>query len=405
MSYYAILDIKKIKGAGGLSSQEAHNNRDYPMRHVDENLSYLNRDIVTTGGISYRERWKEITEESEAKTGVKIKVRSGGKSGSVWAFNMVMAFSPGAEKDLNINLSEWCEANRQWVADTFGESNILAMQLHLDEVDELEGHGRRGAHIHAIVVPIDERGHLCARTWCAHRVDMKKLQSSYGKAMEQFGLERGEPNSKLKHTDRKRWYHAVSKLCNEKAPRMNENESLDSYYERLDKAFQDVSIKAAKAVEKAEKALSKSETRQAQIFGEYAYAVNLQHILEESYGGDMSQVNERLKNYQTLENCVPRKNLSTVIDKLKEKYPPENNLAFYRRKKKKKHAKWESLPDESQQTSGGSQEIQHIMEFPTDDEPEEENQVADAVLESEVSDVMTSSSQSLGNAFGEELED
>ena len=119
----------------------------------------------------------------------------------------------------------------------------------------------------------------------------------------------------------------------------------------------------------------------------------------------MSQVNERLKNYQTLENCVPRKNLSTVIDKLKEKYPPENNLAFYRRKKKKKHAKWESLPDESQQTSGGSQEMQHIMEFPTDDEPEEENQVADAVLESEVSDVMTSSSQSLGNAFGEELED
>lgn len=411
MSYYAILEIKKIKGAGGLSAQEAHNNREYPMNHVDENLSYLNKDIVSTGGVSYKERWKEITEESEAKTGVKIKVKGGGKYGSVWAFNMVMAFSPGAEKDLDIDLNKWCEENRKWVADTFGESNIISMQLHLDEVDETKGMGRRGAHIHAVVVPIDDRGHLCARTWVAHRVDMKKLQTSYGKAMEQFGLSRGEQNSKLKHTERKRWYHSVSKLCNEKAPRMNDGETMDAYYSRLDEAFQNVSIKAAKVVEKANKQVALSETRQAQIFGEYAYAVNLQHILEESYGGDMSQVNERLKNYQVLEQCVPRKNLNTVIEKLKEKYPPENSLAFFRRGKKKKHAKWESLPEETETSASSSSSESYGIMFPIEEDELSEEElknktaVEEKIAENDASEILSVGSQVLGNAFGEELED
>ena len=34
-----------------------------------------------------------------------------------------------------------------------------------------------------------------------------------------------------------------------------------------------------------------------------------------------------------------------MIQKIIEKYPPEQSIAFWRKGKKKKHAKWESIPD------------------------------------------------------------
>lgn len=400
MSYYAVLDIKKIKGFGGFSSQEAHNNRDYPMNHVDENLSYLNKEIVSTGGISYKKRFDEIITNQSVAYKNDIKIRKG----AVLAFNIVTAFTPGAEKALNIDIDKWCEKNKEWMEQTFGKDNIINMSLHMDEVDNTAD-GRRGVHLHTLVVPIDDRGHLCAKSFTGKRVDMKNLQTSYGKAMEEFGLERGENNSKLKHTERKRWYHAVSKICNSKAPRKEENESMESYYERLDNAFQEIGLQASKIADKANKAIAMSQTRQAQIFGEYAYAVNLQHILEEEYGGDMFKVNNRLKNYQILEKAVPRKNLATVIDKLQEKYPPENSLSFYRRGKKKKHKKWESLPDETTNVAASSSSAP--IYFPIDDDEEElKNQNIEIGNTNEnLEELEKTDGSVLSNAFGETLED
>ena len=72
--------------------------------------------------------------------------------------------------------------------ETFGSKNIIAMTLHMDE---------NTPHIHTQIIPIDERGHLCARSITGGRTSMKKLQTSYGESMKQFGLSRGEPNSKL----------------------------------------------------------------------------------------------------------------------------------------------------------------------------------------------------------------
>ena len=126
---------------------------------------------------------------------------------------------------------------------------------------------------------------------------------------------------------------------------------MEQYLSRLDTVFQDQALAAEKLVSEYERRLQLSQTRQAQIFSEYAYAVNLQHILEEEYGGDMRLVNDRLKNYQLMENAVPRKNLDMMIDKMLEKYPPVNNLNFYRKAKKKKHPKWESVPDVTETTN------------------------------------------------------
>lgn len=378
---YAVLDITKLHGFGGLRAMEAHNNRDYKMNHIDENLTYLNQEIVPTYGDSYVDRWKNIVSEAEIKAGTTIKPRKG----AVYAFDIVTAFSPGAMETNKINIDRWCEANREWMEKTFGAENIIAMTLHMDEVDTLPNHqGIRGPHIHTQIIPIDDRNRLCAKSFIDGRTDLKKLHNSYAKAMSEFDLERGERNSKLKHQSRKKWYNTVAEIVEAKAPRIQDGEVMEDYLARLDKAFEEVAIKAAKAVEKANIQTQRSETRQAQIFGEYAYSVNLQHILEEGYGGDMRQVNERLKQYQLLEKSVPRKNLSVMIDKMLEKYPPENNIAYYRKGKKKKHPKWESIPDTQPVDNNGSSPI---MDY----EPmlEEEN----------ISDY-----EEIGNVFGETLD-
>ncbi len=341
-TFYAVLEMKKMHGMGALRKMERHNTRDYAMSHIDENLTYLNRQVVSTGGLSYVDRWKEILSERELSTGHPIKVRKN----AVTALDFVTAMSPGAENALQIDIDKWCEKNKEWFEKTFGAENILVMELHMDEVDNVSG-GRRGVHLHTIVVPLDERDHLCARNLVG-RSQLKAMQTSYGHAMKEFGLSRGEDCSKIHHSDRRRWYHAVARICRQKAPRIEDGETMEQYLSRLDNVFQDQAIAAEKLIAQYERRLQLSQTRQAQIFSEYAYAVNLQHILEEEYEGDMRLVNERLKNLQLLEKSVPRKNLDVMVDKMLEKYPPENNFNFFRLAKKKKHPKWESLPTETE---------------------------------------------------------
>ena len=401
-NYYAVLDIQKIHTASALSGQEKHNDRAYRMNHVDESLSYLNKEIIPTGGISYTERWKEIMTEQGIKYGAPIKTRSN----SVIALDIVTAFSPGAEKELDIDIAKWCDANKKWMEETFGEKNIIAMTLHMDETDETP-HGRRGPHIHTQIVPIDDRGRLCARTFTGGKTVLKALQSSYGKAMSEFGLSRGEQNSKIKHTDRKRWYSTVSQLCNAKAPRIKDGETFEQYMDRLDEVFQDINLAARKTIDNYKRDVQYSQTRQAQIFGEYAYAINLQHLLEENFDGDERLVNERLKKYQILEKAVPRMELDSVIDKTIEKYPPENSLNYWRKGKKKRHKKWEDLPlegenEKTEQNSGDAFEKDHLVE---NDAKEEKKHISNLLDEVQLEKETWDGSGKLGNSFGEVLAD
>ena len=410
-SFYAIFDLHKYHSTSSLRMQEAHNERDYEMKHVDESLTYLNREIVSTGGISYAKRWKEILTEREASLGKKIPVRSN----AVIAYDIVTAMSPGAEKALGIDIDEWAEENKRFMEDTFGKDNIIAMTLHADEVDVVDPAGRRGIHIHTQIIPIDERGRLCARSFTGSRTMMKHLHTKYAEYMAPFGLERGENNSKLAHSSRKRWYSDVDKICNATAPRIRDGETMEDYLARLDKEWQDIHLKLAKEEEKMGKKVALSETRQAQIFGEYAYAINLQHILEEEYGGDMRLVKERLKEYQILEKAVPRKNLSAMIQKIIEKYPPEQSIAFWRKGKKKKHAKWESIPDVVVTPVDSSTDTKYesfeegIANELENTHQEQESKKSVSILEGEGKEKYQSrfekeEDNSLANPFGENLE-
>lgn len=339
-TYYAVLDIKKYHSLSSLRMQERHNEREYPMKHIDENLTQFNKELVHWAGLPhYTDRWREIVIRKEAEIGQTIPRRKN----SVIALDIVTAFTPGAENALGIDIDEWCDANLRFMQDTFGKENILAMTLHCDEIDVVDGLGRRGVHIHTQVVPIDERNRMCARSFVGSRMKLKSLHDSYASYMEPFGLSRGENGSKMKHEDRRRWYSNTTKLCRLKAPRIKDGETMEQFLSRLDTEFQDINMRLAAALEKADKRVAVSETRQRQIFSEYAYAVNLQHILEEEFGGDMRLVRKRLLSYQMLEKSVPRIDLEETISDVLRRNPPSLSIATFRKGKKKRHAKWESL--------------------------------------------------------------
>ncbi|NMG11263.1 MobV family relaxase [Brasilonema sp. UFV-L1] len=92
----------------------------------------------------------------------------------------------------------------QWLSETYGDRIVLAY-LHLDEATP---------HIHAYLVPLDERGKLNCRGLFGTRSKLSQLQDSFALAMSQIGLERGIKGSKATHTQIQKYYTAVTQAPN-----------------------------------------------------------------------------------------------------------------------------------------------------------------------------------------------
>ena len=97
-------------------------------------------------------------------------------------------------------LVEWQQTVRTWLNDEYGD-RIVRAELHLDESTP---------HIHAYLVPLDERGKLNCRGIFGGREKMSRFQDSYAAAMSPLGLERGIKGSKAKHAKIKQYYAAVN---------------------------------------------------------------------------------------------------------------------------------------------------------------------------------------------------
>lgn len=114
------------------------------------------------------------------------------------ALEIVLTFSPGALSE--DTLKDWALDNANWLRKNFGESNVIDCQLHIDE---------KTPHIHAMIIPIDERGKLNARAFVGGtRERMSGLQTDYAKAMQPHGLERGvcRELTKARHESSLRWH-------------------------------------------------------------------------------------------------------------------------------------------------------------------------------------------------------
>lgn len=114
----------------------------------------------------------------------------------------VASLQPDSQVDAD-RLSGLIDHTLAWLDKRYGANNVVNVQLHLDE---------SSPHIHATVVPVDERGRLNCRAFLGGRQLMRDMQTSIAEEMAPLGLIRGVEGSKAHHQDVQRFYTLAKEL-------------------------------------------------------------------------------------------------------------------------------------------------------------------------------------------------
>lgn len=220
---YAFLDIEKISNLGTMESKYNHNCRKVDVSNADPEKEHLNEDliplpVVDGKELTYAEAFRERIEQNPY-----YQTHSYRKD-AVKGYEVLLTYS----KDEDVDVEAWKEKSVQWLKDTFnvagdGHDNVLHAVFHGDETGN--------AHIHAFVVPIDERSHLCAKSFTDGSKTMSDLQTSYADAVEDLGIKRGVEGSSAQHQDIRRMYATLNNAMN--IPEPLPNETATEYRDRI----------------------------------------------------------------------------------------------------------------------------------------------------------------------------
>ena len=221
---FAFMDIMKIKSEGQMTSKYRHNCRKIDIDNVIPELSENNEELVALpveGGkeLNYREAWQKRIASLPYYKDHPV------RSNAVLGYEVLLTFS----RDANIDIEAWKKQSLEWLHKTFDvapdkQSNLLHVAYHADEVGNV--------HIHAFVVPIDERGRLNAKRFTDGSKAMSELQSSYAASVADLGLERGLAGSSAKHKDIRRMYAGLNNAINA-MPVLEDGETIEEYKNRL----------------------------------------------------------------------------------------------------------------------------------------------------------------------------
>lgn len=223
MAGFAFMDISKIKTEGQLTSKCVHNCRLIQIDNVIPELTENNETLVAlpkSSGktLNYNEAFKDRLST------LPYYQEHGIRSNAVLGYEVLLTFS----KDESLDIESWKKQSTQWLHDTFDvapdkRSNVIHAEFHADEVGN--------PHIHAFVVPIDERGRLNAKRFTDGSRAMSDMQSSYAKSVSNLGLKRGIAGSSAKHQDIRRMYANLNNAMN--IPHARKNETAEEYRQRI----------------------------------------------------------------------------------------------------------------------------------------------------------------------------
>lgn len=188
MGNYAIMRWGKIK-FDGVSKAEYHQRTELHKNCEHPELREQNFTFRQFEDESLRKTTKRMIEAQQARTGRAVR-----KDATVMV-DFVLTFSP--EMVGKVDMGEWFKANVDWLHQEFGAKNLLRLDMHFHESNP---------HLHAFVAPLDEKGNFNFRKYVKHISQLVGMQDRYAKAMEPFGLERGQTrwaeveNGKMKPT-------------------------------------------------------------------------------------------------------------------------------------------------------------------------------------------------------------
>ena len=220
----AICRIQKIKSWGMLTGNEAHTARERETPNANPEVTNIR--VI---GDSF---------DLDLATLVRDKIGSQKiRSNAVIAVEMLLSasasyFRPNVPHEAGTyekqRLDNFVKASVNWLDSSWRE-RVIRAELHLDEITP---------HIHAYIVPLDERGKLNCRALFGGRIKLSQLQDSFGMALSHLGISRGIKGSKATYTTLKKYYAAVnqdSQLINLERflPKAQVHETSEEYRQRV----------------------------------------------------------------------------------------------------------------------------------------------------------------------------
>ena len=196
---HAIARIAKLK-SGNIASSEQHTKRVREVPNAD--LSVKNIRFIGQPETSNSPNLETLVRERIGEQTI--------RKNAVLCVEMMLTASPEYFRPDEPSragyyqpekLEDFQGAVHQWLDKEYGD-RIIRAELHLDEATP---------HIHAYLVPLDERGKLNCRGIFGGREKLSRFQDSYASALAPLGLERGIKGSRAKHTSVKQYYAAVNK--------------------------------------------------------------------------------------------------------------------------------------------------------------------------------------------------
>ena len=291
------MTIEKIKTDASLAGKYKHNYRKIDVPNADPELKHLNEELVSLDGETYREKFHERIKELGYGDDKKL------RSNAVYGFEVVMTFLFVVRE--NIDIEKWKEDNVKWLKQAFNANpekygdNVVSVMYHADEPGNV--------HLHAFVIPIDDKGRLNARYYVGNARKMTELQNSYAKEMKKHNLERGVEHTKATHKAIKRMYAALNMAFNKNLPKPLENETKEEYYNRVNEIYKDSVLKNYALEDKYNRLKLEQEQTirnevskvKKEIYDKYQGKANQMEELEREFG-TVEQIKEKCDNFDNL---------------------------------------------------------------------------------------------------------
>ena len=221
---YAFMSIEKIKTIGAMTSKYNHNCRKVEVDNAIPELAELNEDLVTLPKTADGQEMGYVDAFQQRMSSLPYYQDKSIKKNQVLGYEVMLTYS----RDEKVDVEKWKSQSMDWLHKTFdvapdGKSNVLHAVFHGDETGNV--------HIHAFVVPVDERGHLNAKRFTGGTRTMQDLQTSYADSVKNLGIQRGIAGSSARHQDIRRMYATLNNAMN--IPEVLPGETADQYRNRI----------------------------------------------------------------------------------------------------------------------------------------------------------------------------
>lgn len=187
---HAIMRIQKIKTMQALSERERHNTRQKTVLNADGSNSITVEGI--TGLVKYVTALEKQIDSINPRKTRKDAIRT-----------IEVLFTSDKAFFKKVDYNQYFEECKKWLADTFGDSNILQICCHTDE---------ETPHLHCILTTVKDNKFNYSG-YIGGRQDLRNLQDSFYEKVAYLGLERGQKVEVTKATYQttKEWHRNAYK--------------------------------------------------------------------------------------------------------------------------------------------------------------------------------------------------